>query len=376
MSKAVVRWLASSNARTKIAIATAAGAATAFLIYKSGSYLWDWILANGPYGNYGLPNWGQTCHLNCALQMLSCSTTRLDEVFQTILSSENASAVPESVQSVVQLLQHLSVGSYDPAVESRGIKAAIKLSKTTVTEQSDASESLTRLLDLLFPSRLSTLNPFAMRITYSTTCTSCQRVSVGSEERPSFLNVPPGYPSLLSDLARFFAPDFVPGYKCESCGATSICARKCSLSGPPKILVIQLPRTRSFQLHQGYTSSDAMLFKDSIQTRFPLAFQFPQDVVAAGGDTSMFEHLNGVGTVAYELVGIVCHLGSSHASGHYVSMRKIPLAAARAAEQPERPERTHEWILISDRYVEPTTEEVVLRSEASMLVYQQAESRR
>jgi ubiquitin C-terminal hydrolase len=325
------------------------------------------IDALGLHSPYGLPNKGQTCHLNVALQCLASSPTIIQ--FLTTNNLINTTSNRSDSDDAVALLSNLHAGRSDTGVQYRGLSSILSQTRINRAEQCDVMESLERVLSTLFLSSSSSSSssacssgtitpPFMFSLDYTTTCSECGHASTNSTPQP-ILSMPLASNTLAGLMEATFAKEMISGYRCESqtCQhSPRLVWRQASIREWPKVLFLHVQR-----------ASFGMLSKRTSHVHFGIRMVFGTDLHST---TPSEQHV-------YRLVGVGAHLGGSAEAGHYVFYRWLDAAPSSSTTSSSTTAMGGQWMRISDSYVEhDVPEEVVLGVEATIWVYEQVETER
>ena len=131
-------------------------------------------------------------------------------------------------------------------------------------------------------------------------------------------------------MAYFHRETILYGYPCANCNSQDSTEKKISVVALPRVLVMHFSRFQGLQKMNKYV-------------RFPALASIKYSV-----DDNEY-------TIQYQITGVVVHLGSSIASGHYISY-------VRAGEN---------WFKINDDIVTTVRWNTVRRKKAYMLFYEQ-----
>jgi ubiquitin C-terminal hydrolase len=218
-----------------------------------------------------------------------------------------------------------------PRPTSSNPSALLRLiARRTITfephRQGDAHEIASHLLDILtekdeIPAIRNVIEGACVSVV---TCSTCGACSVGAQEPFTSLSVAMhslGAASIDSNsmVRGFFAPTVVEDWRCGACGERGgqVSTRLWRL---PRVLLVCIKR---FDLDGTSINRSPVvpskrldfLLDENVQALMP-GSPAEASVLNTGGKTD--------GRRGFRLVGVVCHIGSSQESGHYVACCRRP----------------------------------------------------
>ncbi|CDW56711.1 ubiquitin carboxyl terminal hydrolase 46 [Trichuris trichiura] len=316
------------------------------------------------YGIRGLVNLGNTCFLNCILQIL-LHTEQVQNFFLT--SSHNGCVDTECILCALKVLLHeFFRGEKGLFCPSEMLFLVWKVAPSLATfEQQDAHELYLNMMDVIHQTEHTDSTEAAdcrclAHLVFSGTCRSdvvCDFCCGVSSKLEPFYNISlevcdsPGSISLTDCLDRYTMPETLDGPSQIHCSRCN-CLRR----GRKQLTLNQLPAVVCFHLKR-------VQHKLSSQSKIRRFVSFPENLDMFPYMTKQRSALRAVETQAgncsveqlhrYLLYGVVNHSGQTD-SGHYISyLRRL----------------TNQWLRCNDNMITVVRKETVMNCEAYMLFY-------
>ncbi|KAK0155506.1 Ubiquitin carboxyl-terminal hydrolase 37 [Merluccius polli] len=299
----------------------------------------------------GLPNIGNSCFLNSALQCLYSLPSFCGDI-----ARQEALWSPQSTS--LKLLRYLGelYKSRQGQSSYKGKRKLLRSIKRSMAELNDEYEDYSEqdaheFLLLLFmkmkmegetlqgtstsPSYICPVQNFEFRLQCVRTCSSCGDKVIQEEEVHNNLSLDL-HPLLITGLKSFFKPSELE-CTCRQCSGHQATVVRHFLT-LPRVLVLHVKR---------YHNDGAQLRKVTDAVGIPpllsLASLVGEQGDAAGMDTE--DHSN---QTTYRLSGIISHLGESIDTGHYIS----DIVGENGTG----------WLTLNDSHVTKTAEATVLKT--------------
>lgn len=299
----------------------------------------------------GMENPGNNCYMNSTIQVV-LHTPALQEFFWTKFCSVHENQCSSSSCSICALFYTFKRGlRHSKAITPKEIIGQLQhLSAPFIPgRQEDSHEFLLAILDhchtlelplserKLAHSKSTTLvyQLFGGFLVSAVTCEFCER---SSKNYDRFLDIALETRSCIRrSLAEFTKAEILSGenaYFCEHCQQKRTAWKQFQIKMPPLYLILQLKRfSLDGQKHHNFT-------------------RFPETLDIFEFCSSAREN----GSLTYSLYGVICHIGSTIRSGHYVAYIKNP--------------KTEKWYKYDDSRVTEESTETVLSQNAYLLFYE------
>ena len=336
--------------------------------------LWKQLESQGT-GSTGLQNLGNTCYINSTMQILALIMPLRNAVFQEQEQLRNLEKLTSGVlrrrtrrscslksqeicvtTKLGDLFRNLCLGeegatkrSYCPLSFVSAVQNSIPNFATF--RQQDAQEFLRLIIDRIHWEITANnghgiLKIFQGSLRSDVTCLACSNVTTKVEP---YLDLSLDIPLLRVTLSRKDGSSFetrdidlvdclksftrteklgsTERYNCQKCSGAQNCTKKMSIESTPPFIFLHLKRFK-------YGNRTVSRSKLRNRVTFPLeGLRIAEDM--------------------YDLIGIVCHHGSSVGSGHYTSYGKCG----------------SRWLHYNDSVVTNVCESVVAKSQAYLLLY-------
>ena len=334
-----------------------------------------------PKDHTGLNNLGNTCYLNSSLQILFSVPgflNDLNEIYEklnTISNDQGSLPLCFALLTVASMVRMIPLilksdatwkGPADPSILKKQMD--LLTDKFEGSEQRDAHEFLSELIDFLHVELISaknakggeiemvlpTDNYFRLKVDVCLTCDSCE-YSRSHEEVYRHLSVEVGANigtgedeqwSIDRGLQKFFQAE-VREFQCEKCEEGKSVTQTINIKSRSKALLVHLKR---FVVE---TDKGVVTRRNNDVT-----FQKSASCVKTTNSVSLDAFTTQKACVgeAYELRGVVRHIGKTSNSGHYT---------ADALRKQETGEEGSEWVTFDDTSSSNTSTESVLNNESN-----------